>query len=108
MAGAALTLFYALVTTRELVRQREADVSKLRWWFAHGQQLVAFRGPGSRSIRAVTMLGRRDVVIGVSLALAVFGQLPTVLPLLLILAISRAGAALVQLFTPGWRLHRPA
>ena len=108
MTGAAMTLLYAAVTYRELVRQREADVSKLRWWFAHGQPLLAFRGPGSRSIRAVTMLGRRDVVIGVSLALAAVDQLPLVLPLLLIVAISRAGAALVQLFTPGWRLHRPA
>ncbi len=108
MAGAALTLIYAAVTYRELVRQGEADVSKLRWWFAHGQPLLAARGAGSRSIRAVAMLGRRDVVVGVSLVLAAIGQLPMVLPLLLIVAISRAGAALVQLFTPGWRLHLPA
>jgi hypothetical protein len=108
LAGAAMNLFYAAVTYRELVRQRESDVSKLRWWFNHGQPLLAVRGQGSRSIRAVTMLGRRDVVIGVSLVLAALNQLPVLLPLLLILAISRAGAALVQLFTPGWRLHLPA
>jgi hypothetical protein len=107
-AGAAMTLFYAIVTYRELLRQGAADVSKLRWWFCYGQPLLAVRGAGSRSIRAVTMLGRRDMVIGVSLVLAALDQLPMVLLVLLIVAISRAGAALVQLFTPGWRIRPPA
>ncbi|HXT99670.1 MAG TPA: hypothetical protein VN903_01670 [Polyangia bacterium] len=104
-AGAAMTLFSAIVSYRELLRQGESDVSKLRWWFAHGQSLRTLSGAGSRPIKAVTMLGRRDVLIAISLVLACFDQLPIVLLLLLIVAISRAGAALVQLLTPGWRLR---
>ena len=106
--GAATTLLYAIVTYRELVRQGEGDVSKLRWWFAYGQTLRSVSGAGSQSIKAVAMLGRRDVLIAVSLALAAFDQLPVVLLLMLIVAISRAGAALVQLFTPDWRIRPPA
>jgi hypothetical protein len=106
-AGAAMTLLYAIVTYRELVRQGEGDVSKLRWWFAYGQSLRTVSGAGSQSIKAVTMLGRRDVLIAVSLALAWLDQLPVVLLLLLIVAISRAGAALIQLFTPAWRIRPP-
>jgi hypothetical protein len=106
-AGAAMTLLYAIVTYRELVRQGEGDVSKLRWWFAYGQTLRSVSGAGSQSIKAVAMLGRRDVLIAVSLGLAVFDQLPVVLLLMLIVAISRAGAALVQLFTPDWRIRPP-
>jgi hypothetical protein len=106
-AGAAMILLYAIVTYRELVRQGEGDVSKLRWWFAYGQTLRSVSGAGSQSIKAVAMLGRRDVLIAVSLALAAFDQLPVVLLLMLIVAISRAGAALIQLFTPDWRIRPP-
>ena len=95
------------MTYRELVRQREGDVSKLRWWFAYGQSLRSVSGAGSQSIKAVTMLGRRDVLIAAGLGLAAFDQLPVVLLLLLIVAISRAGAALIQLFTPDWRIRPP-
>jgi hypothetical protein len=104
-AGAALTLLYAVVCYRELVRQGEGDVNKLRWWFAYGQSLRTVTGAGSQSIKVVTMLGRRDFVVAAGLTLAVFDQLPIVLLLLLIVAISRAGAALVQLFTPDWRIR---
>ena len=51
------------------------------------------------------LLGRRDFIIALALGLAAFDQLPIVLLVLLIVAISRAGAALVQLFTPDWRLR---
>ena len=104
-AGAAMTVLYAAVCYRELVRQGEGDVSKLRWWFAYGQPLRTVTGAGSRSIKAVTMLGRRDFIIATGLGLAFFDQLPMVLLLLLIVAISRAGAALIQLFTPDWRIR---
>jgi len=104
-AGAAMTLLYAVLSYRELVRQHEGDVTKLRWWFAYGQSLRAVRGAGSQSIKAVTMLGRRDFVIAAGLLLAYFDQLPIVLLLMLIIAISRAGAAIVQLFTPEWRIR---
>jgi len=105
--GAALTLFYAAVTYRELVRQGEGDVANLRWWFAYWQSLRTFSGAGSHSIKAVMLLGRRDFIIALALGLAAFDQLPIVLLVLLIVAISRAGAALVQLFTPDWRLRPP-
>ena len=107
VAGAAMTVFYAAVAYRELVRQHEGDVSKLRWWFAYGQSLRSVSGAGSQSIKAVAMLGRRDVLIAAGLGLAAFDQLPIVLLLLLIVAISRAGAALIQLFTPDWRIRPP-
>jgi hypothetical protein len=103
--GAAMTVLYAVVSYRELVRQGEGDVTKLRWWFAYGQSLRNVSGAGSHSIKAVMMLGRRDFVIASALALAYFDQLPVVLLLLLIVAISRAGAAIVQLFTPDWRIR---
>jgi len=106
-AGAALTLLYAVVCYRELVRQGEGDVTKMRWWFAYGQPLRTVSGAGSRSIRVVTMFGRRDFVIAAGLGLALFDQLPIVLLLLLIVAVSRAAAALVQLFTPDWRIRPP-
>ena len=53
------------------------------------------------------MLGRRDFVIAASLGLAYFDQLWIAGLLLLIVAVSRAGAALVQLFTPDWRIRPP-
>ena len=107
VAGAAMTVFYAVVTYRELVRQGEGDVSKLRWWFAYGQTLRTVSGAGSNSIKAVAMLGARDLLIAAGLVLAAFDQLPIVLLLLLIVAASRAGAALIQLFTPEWRIRPP-
>jgi len=106
--AAALTLLYAVVAYRELVRQGEGDVSKLRWWFAYGQTLRTMSGAGSQSIKVLAMLGRRDMLVAVGLALAAFDQLPVLLLFLLIVAISRAGAALVQLFTPDWRIRPPA
>jgi hypothetical protein len=106
--GAAATLLYAVLTYRELVRQGEGDVANLRWWFAYWQSLRTFRGAGSRSIKAVTLLGRRDFIVALALVLAVFDQLPVVLLVLLIVAISRAGAALVQLFTRDWRTRPQA
>jgi len=105
--SAALTLLYAVVSYRELIRQREGDVTKLRWWFAYGQPLRTLTGAGSRSIKGLTMLGRRDFVIAASLGLAYFDQLWIAGLLLLIVAVSRAGAALVQLFTPDWRIRPP-
>ena len=39
VAAAAMTLFYVAVSYRELMRQGEGDVMKLRWWFAYGQTL---------------------------------------------------------------------
>jgi hypothetical protein len=105
--GAAATLLYAVLTYRELVRQGEGDVANLRWWFAYWQSLRTFSGAGSHSIKAVTLLGRRDFIIALALGLAAFDQLAVVLLVLLIVAISRAGAALVQLFTRDWRVRPP-
>jgi hypothetical protein len=108
VVAAALTLLYAVFAYRELVRQREGDVSKLRWWFAYGQTLRTMSGTGSQSIKVLAMVGRRDAIVAVGLALAAVDQLPIVLLFLLIVAISRAGAVLVQLFTPDWRIRPPA
>ena len=105
--AAALTLFYVAVAYRELMRQGEGDVAKLRWWFTYGQQLKTFSGAGSRSIKAVILLGRRDVVVLLSLALAYFDQLPIVLLYLLIVAMVRAAGALGQLMAPDWRTRPP-
>jgi len=106
-AGAAMTLLYAALSYRELVRQGEGDVTKLRWWFAYGQSLRTVTGAGSRSIKGVTLFGRRDFVVAVGLGLAYVDQLWIVLLLMLVIAISRAGAALIQLFTPDWRIRPP-
>jgi phosphatidylglycerophosphate synthase len=106
--AAGMTLFYMAVSYRELMRQGEGDVMKLRWWFAYGQTLRGVSGAGSRSIKAVLLLGRRDVVIFLGIGLAYFDQLPVVLLYSLIIAIVRAGGALGQLFTPEWRLRPPA
>jgi hypothetical protein len=107
VAGAAMIAFYAVATYRELVRQGEGDVSRLRWWFAYGQTMRTVSGAGSHSIKAVIGLGGRDVLIAAGLVLAAFDQLPVVLLLLLIVATSRAGAALIQVFTPDWRIRPP-
>jgi hypothetical protein len=107
VASAGLTLFYAAVSYRELVRQGEGDVLKLRWWFAYGQPLRTVGGAGASQIKAVTVLGRRDVVVLLGIGLAYFDQLPVVALYMLIIALVRAAAALGQLLTPGWRLRPP-
>jgi phosphatidylglycerophosphate synthase len=106
LAAAAMTLFYAAISYRELVRQGEGDVMKLRWWFAYGQQLKTVSGAGSSSIKAVMLLGRRDVLIVLAIGLAYFDQLPIVLLYMLIVAMVRAAGALGQLFTPDWRIRQ--
>lgn len=108
LAAAAMTLFYVAISYRELMRQGEGDVMKLRWWFAYGQSLKNVSGAGSSSIKAVMLLGRRDVVIVLALALAYFEQLWVVLIYTMIVAMVRAGGALGQLLTPDWRFRPPA
>ena len=108
LAAAGMTLFYVAVSYRELIRQGEGDVLKLRWWFAYGQSLKSLGGAGSSSIKAVILFGRRDFVILLALALAYFDQLPVVLLYMLIVAISRAAGALGQLLTPEWRIRPQA
>ncbi len=107
LVSAALTVFYAMVTYRELIRQREGDVMKLRWWFAYGQPLRTVSGAGASQIKAVMLLGRRDVVVLLGLGLAYFDQLPVVSLYLLIIALVRASGALGQLLAPDWRLRPP-
>jgi hypothetical protein len=107
LAAAAMTLFYVAVSYRELMRQGEGDVMKLRWWFAYGQTLKNVSGAGSTSIRGVMLLGRRDVVIVLAIGLAYFDQLPVVLLYLMIIAFVRAAGALGQLLTPDWRNRPP-
>jgi phosphatidylglycerophosphate synthase len=107
LVAAAMTLFYVAVSYRELMRQGEGDVMKLRWWFAYGQMLKNVSGAGSTSIRAVMLLGRRDVVIVLAIGLAYFDQLPVVLIYLMIIAFVRAAGALGQLLTPDWRARPP-
>jgi hypothetical protein len=108
LVAAAMTLFYVAVSYRELMRQGEGDVMRLRWWFAYGQALKNVSGAGSNSIKTVMLLGRRDFVILLALGLAYFDQLPVVLLYVLIIAIVRAGGALGQLLTPDWRVRPPA
>jgi hypothetical protein len=108
LAAAAMTLFYVAVSYRELMRQGEGDVMKLRWWFAYGQALKNVSGAGSHTIKAVMLLGRRDVVILLAIGLAYFDQLPVVLLYLLIVAIVRAAGAFGQLCAPEWRIRPPA
>jgi hypothetical protein len=103
-----MTLFYVVVSYRELMRQGEGDVMKLRWWFAYGQKLKDVSGAGSSSIRGMMLLGRRDFVIVLSLGLAYFDQLPIVLLYMMIIAIVRAAGALGQLLTSDWRIRPPA
>jgi hypothetical protein len=108
LAAAGMTLFYVAVCYRELIRQGEGDVMKLRWWFAYGQSLKSLGGAGSRSIKVVMLFGRRDFVILLALVLAYFDQLPVVLLYMLIVAISRAAGALGQLLAPEWRIRPQA
>jgi hypothetical protein len=107
LAAAAMTLFYVAVSYRELMRQGEGDVMKLRWWFVYGQALKSVSGAGSSSIKAVMLLGRRDVVIIVALGLAYFEQLWVALIYMMIVAMVRAAGALGQLLTPDWRIRPP-
>jgi phosphatidylglycerophosphate synthase len=105
LGAAAMTLFYVVVSYRELMRQGEGDVMKLRWWFAYGQPLKNVSGAGSNSIRGMMLLGRRDFVIALAIGLAYFDQLPIVLLYMMIIAIVRAAGALGQLLTPDWRIR---
>lgn len=107
LAAAAMTLLYAIISYRGLIQQGEGDVMKLRWWFAYGQQLKSVSGAGSSSIKAVMLLGRRDVLIVLAIGLAYFDQLPIVLIYMMIVAMVRAAGALGQLFVPDWRLRPP-
>ena len=107
LVSAALTLFYVVVSYRELIRQRQGDVMKLRWWFAYGQQLRSLSGAGGAQIKAVMLLGRRDVVVLLGLALAYFDQLPIVALYMMIISLVRAAGALGQLLTPDWRVRPP-
>jgi hypothetical protein len=107
LAAAGMTLVYMVISYRELGRQGEGDVMKLRWWFAYGQTLRGMSGAGSHTIKAVLLLGRRDVVVFLAIGLAYFDQLPVVLLYMLIIAIVRAVGALGQLLTPAWRLRPP-
>jgi len=105
LAAAAMLLLFSAITYRELIRQGEGDITKLRWWFTYGQPLRTVTGSGSQTIKTLMALGRRDVIVFVSLGLAAFDQLWIVLLLMLIIAVTRAGAALVQLMTPDWRIR---
>jgi hypothetical protein len=107
VASAGLSLFYAAVAYRELIRQGEGDVLKLRWWFAYGQTLRSLGGAGASQIKAVMLVGRRDVVVLLGIVLAYFEQLPVVALFMLIIALVRAAAALGQLLTPDWRIRPP-
>jgi phosphatidylglycerophosphate synthase len=107
LVSAALTLFYVVVAYRELIRQGQGDVMKLRWWFAYGQPLRSLNGSGAGQIKAVMVLGRRDVVVLLGLALAYFDQLPIIALYMMIIALVRAAGALGQLLTPDWRVRPP-
>ncbi len=107
LVAAGLTLLYVALVYRELIRQGEGDVLKLRWWFAYGQSLRGLTGSGSQSIKLFMVLGRRDFVIFTALGLALFEQLPIVLLYALIVGIVRAGGAVGQLLTPAWKLRPP-
>jgi hypothetical protein len=108
LAAAAMTLFYMAASYRELVRQGEADVMRLRWWFAYGQTLTGVTGAGSHSIKGVLLLGRRDVIILFAMVLAYFDLPVPALLYSLVVAIVRVVGALGQLITPGWRIRPPA
>jgi len=107
LVSAALTLFYVVVSYRELIRQGQGDVMKLRWWFAYGQTLRSLSGAGAGQMKAVMLLGRRDVVVLLGLALAYFEQLPIIALYMMIISLVRAAGALGQLLTPDWRVRPP-
>jgi hypothetical protein len=108
LAAAAMTLFYIVVSYRELMRQGEGDVMKLRWWFAYGQPLRSVSGAGAGQIKAVMLLGRRDVVVLLGLVLAYFDQLPIIALYMMIISLVRAAGALGQLLAADWRVRPPA
>jgi hypothetical protein len=108
LVAGGLNVISSVVIYQELLRQHESDVTKVRWWFAHGQSLRLLTGAGSRSIKVVLMLGRQDLVMLAGLGLACLDQLPVALLYMLIVAMARAGGALGQLLTPRWRLRPPA
>jgi len=107
LAAAGMLLFNDMVVCRELVRQSESDVLRIRWWFAHGQSLAAMSGAGSGALKAVMALGRRDFVIFAGMVLAYLDLLPLLLIYMLVLAVTRACAALGQLLAPDWRIRPP-
>jgi hypothetical protein len=107
LAAAAMTLFYMVASYRELVRQGEADVMRVRWWFAYGQTLRGVTGAGSHSIKGVLLLGRRDVVILLAMVLAYFDLPVPALLYSLVVAVVRAVGAIGQIVTPEWRLRPP-
>jgi hypothetical protein len=105
LVTAAFTVLQAALVYRELRRQREADVTRVRWWFAYGQSLRGMSGAGSTTIRTITALGRRDFVIFAGLVLACLDQVAILLPLLLVVAFVRTLGAFGQLFMPEWRIR---
>jgi phosphatidylglycerophosphate synthase len=105
LAAAGMTLLYMAITYRELMRQREGDVMRLRWWFTYWQPIVGMTGAGSHSLKPVLMLGRRDFLVLGGLVAAAFDQLAPVLVYALIIATVRAGGALGQLLAPDWRIR---
>ncbi len=78
LVSAGLTLLYAVVSYRELVRQGESDVMKLRWWFSYGQSLLSISGAGASQLKGLMLLGRRDVLVVLGVVLAYYDQLPVV------------------------------
>lgn len=105
LVSAGLTLVYALISYRELIRQGEGDVMKVRWWFAYGQPLLSMSGAGATQIRAVMLLGRRDVLVVLGIVLAYYDQLAIVAVYMLIVALVRATGAIGQLMAPDWRIR---
>lgn len=105
LASAGLTLLYAVVSYRELVRQGESDVMKLRWWFSYGQSLLNISGAGASQIKGLLLLGRRDVLVVLGIVLAYYDQLPVIAIYMLIVALARATGAIGQLLTPDWRIR---
>jgi hypothetical protein len=106
-AAAAMTLFYMAASYRELIRQGEADVMRVRWWFAYGQTLRGATGAGSHSIKAVLLLGHRDVIVPFAMVMAWFDMPLPALLYALVVAIVRAVGAFGQLVTPEWRIRPP-
>jgi hypothetical protein len=107
VGAAAMTVFYMVGSYRELIRQRESDVMRLRWWFAYGQTLVGASGAGSQSLKGVMLLGRRDMIVAVALVIAQLDLSIVTLLYMLVVAIVRVVGVLGQLVTPEWRIRPP-
>lgn len=105
LVGAGLTLLYAVISYRELIQQGESDVMKLRWWFSYGQSLTSISGAGSAQIKGLLLLGRRDVLAVLGIALAYYDQLAILAVYMLIVALVRATGAIGQLMAPEWRIR---